>query len=247
MTTALPTSPAIATPAPAASTGRIQVWDLPVRVFHWSLLAAVATAIVSGELGGDWMPLHEKAGLAILGLVAFRATWGFVGSHYARFAQFFPTPARLRRYLRGQWHDGGHNPLGALSVLALLGVLAGQAILGLFGNDDIAFSGPLHTLVADDVSLRLTAVHRWLAYGLFGLVGLHIAAILFYLLVRRRNLVRPMVSGWAEHEVPQPARKGGWVALLLSTSVAAMTVFLASGAALHHPPPVKPAVASPSW
>src|SRR6202012_2342472 len=87
-------------PASRAGARRFLLWDLPLRVFHWSLVAAVTTAIVTGELGGAWMPWHGRAGLAIVGLLVFRIVWGFVGSATARFTQFAPTPARVLAYLR---------------------------------------------------------------------------------------------------------------------------------------------------
>ncbi|MFP5394108.1 MAG: cytochrome b/b6 domain-containing protein [Gammaproteobacteria bacterium] len=122
----------------------ILVWDLPTRLFHWLLVAAVTVAIVTGELGGDWMAVHGKAGLAIVGLVSFRLVWGLVGSTHARFLSFIPTPGRVRSYLTGRWEGHGHNPVGALSVFALLAALGVQAGTGLFANDDIAFTGPLY-------------------------------------------------------------------------------------------------------
>ena len=117
----------------------IQIWDLPLRLYHWLLAVAVSAAIVTGELGGGLIDWHGRIGLFVLGLLVFRLLWGFVGTTHARFSQFFPTPGKLLAYLKGQWQGHGHNPLGALSVLALLGVLATLVGAGLFANDDIAF------------------------------------------------------------------------------------------------------------
>jgi len=213
-----------------AAKKRILVWDLPTRVFHWSLVLAVTVAVISGEIGGDWMEVHGKAGLAILGLVAFRLAWGFSGSTYARFAHFLPTGAGLRAYLRGRWKGQGHNPLGALSVFALLGLLAAQAGTGLFGNDDIAFTGPLFALVEEGLANRLTGVHKLLAYVLLTVLAVHILAILVYLFVKKDNLVKPMVTGWKEVRTGAPAAKGSWPALLLSIAFAVAVVACASGA-----------------
>jgi len=88
---------------------RAVLWDLPLRVFHWSLVAAVTAAIVTGELGGAWMPWHGRAGLLIVGLLVFRVVWGVLGSATSRFAQFAPTPGRLVAYLRGRWRGVGHQ------------------------------------------------------------------------------------------------------------------------------------------
>lgn len=191
--------------APAAAT-RIRLWDAPLRLFHWSLVAAVGTLIVTGKLGGAWMPVHGYAGRAVVGLVVFRLVWGVVGSAPARFASFWPTPGRIAAYLRGQWQGVGHNPLGALSVLALLTLLALQAGTGLFGNDDIAYTGPLVDLVSTDFSEQITHWHQRLANVLYVLLGLHVAAIAFYKLVKKHDLLRPMVTGWKQvpAQIPPP-------------------------------------------
>jgi cytochrome b len=209
---------------------RILVWDLPTRVFHWSLVLAVTVAVVSGEIGGDWMEVHGKAGLAILGLVAFRLAWGFAGSTHARFLNFLPTASSLRAYLRGRWKGQGHNPLGALSVFALLGLLAVQAGTGLFGNDEISFTGPLFALVEEGLANRLTGLHKQLAYVLLAVLAVHIVAILVYLLIKKDNLVKPMVTGWKEVRAGTSAAKGSWPALLLSIAFAAAVVACAGGA-----------------
>jgi len=228
------------------TTARVHVWDLPVRIFHWSLVAAVVTAITTAEIGGDWMELHGKAGLAIIGLLAFRITWGVVGSTHARFANFAPTPAKIRSYLAGRWQGVGHNPLGALAVFGLLGLLAAQAATGLFSSDDIAFNGPLFSFVDQSVADRLTGYHHWLSNVLFALLGLHVGAILFYAVVKRNNLVIPMLTGWTVAHSPKPARKGSVFALVLSIAIAAVAVYGASsaGAAVHAPAAVPAPVAS---
>ena len=231
----------IASPAQAAHT-RIRLWDLPVRVFHWSLVLAVATAVVTGKLGGSWMDLHGKAGLGIVGLVVFRLVWGLIGSTHARFVHFVPTPGRLWAHLRGRWRGTGHNPLGALSVFALLALLAAQAATGLFGNDDIAFSGPLFGLVDEALASRLTGIHKQLANVLLVLLALHVAAIAFYLWLKKDNLVKPMVTGWKDVEAGVSAEKGGPIAFAVAAGVALATVLVVSAAA-----PSSAAVAPPAW
>ncbi len=240
---------AVLTPAPG--TVRIQVWDLPVRIVHWSLLVAVSVAIVTGKLGGEWMPLHGRAGLSIVGLVVFRLAWGFLGSTHARFLSFTPSLGALRAYLTGQWRGVGHNPLGALSVLALLGVLGFQVGTGLLSNDDIAFTGPLAELVDDALSRRLTAWHHQSTNVLFVLLGLHVAAIAFYAKVKKQSLVKPMVTG--KKEVPAdhpPPRAAGWGAFLVSVLLAASAVYGASAAWTRTPPAPEAAPAAqavPAW
>jgi cytochrome b len=212
---------------------RIRLWDLPLRIFHWSLVAAVAVAIVTGELGGSWMDLHGQAGLAILGLVSFRLTWGLVGSTHARFLSFIPTFARIRAYLRGQWRGVGHNPLGALAVFALLGLLAAQVTTGLFSNDDISFSGPLYALIDEELGARLTGWHRQLSTALFVLLALHVVAIGAYLRFKRDNLVKPMVTGWKDVEAAtvqaRSTEKGGPLAFIVALGVALAVVWAARG------------------
>lgn len=228
-------------------TQRIKLWDLPTRLFHWLLVLSVTGALVTGQLGGGLIEWHGRLGLFIVGLLAFRLVWGLLGSTYARFCQFFPTPAKLRAYLRGEWQGEGHNPLGALSVFGLLGVLTAQALGGLFANDDIAFTGPLFDLLGKDWSNRLTGWHHLGANLLLILIGLHVAAIAFYGHVRKQNLVKPMVTGWKETAHGQSATGGGVPALLLALLVAAGAVWLASGAWLPEPPPPPPPVTTPSW
>lgn len=225
---------------------RAQVWDLPTRLFHWSLAALVAGAFVSAKLGGGAMVWHGRLGLAIIGLLAFRLAWGVVGSTYARFGQFVRGPAAIRAYLGGEWRGLGHNPLGALSVLALLGVLSLQAASGLFANDDIAFSGYLAPLVDRHLSNDFTGIHHWLEKILLLLVALHVGAILFYARVKKQNLVRPMLTGWVAGNPAQSAKGGGVTALAMAVLFALVTAWAASGALLPPPPPSSPS-AAPDW
>jgi cytochrome b len=207
---------------PALGT-RVAVWDLPLRLFHALLAAAVALAITTGLLGGSWMTLHGRAGLAVVGLIAFRLVWGVVGSTHARFANFVPTPTRLCLQWQGRWQGLGHNPLGALSVMALLGLLAVQAGTGLFGNDEISFTGPLAGLVDDAVSIRLTGLHQTLAWVLYALVALHVAAIVWHA-AHGDDLVRPMLRGWKAVDRPAQAPSGGGLMALVLALGAGVTV-----------------------
>lgn len=214
---------------------RIRLWDVPTRLFHWLLVAAVATAITSGLVGADWMDLHGMAGLAIVGLVAFRLVWGFVGNHHARFSSFVPSRPQLLSYLRGRWQGLGHNPLGAMSVLALLGLLSLQVGTGLFSNDEIAFTGPLASLVSEALSLRLTGLHHQLSTALFVLLGLHVVAILSHTWIKKDNLIKPMVTGFKEVKTSQSdaaSEPAGWTALICALVVATSAVYVASGALL---------------
>lgn len=226
---------------------RIRLWDLPTRLFHWLLAASVAAMVVSGQVGGSLIDWHGRLGLAVVALVVFRLAWGLWGSTYARFAQFFPTPGAIRAYLRGDWRGEGHNPLGALSVFGLLGILSLQLATGLVANDDITFRGPLFSLVGQEWSNRLTGLHHLLSDVLIGLVVLHVAAILFYARVRKQNLVKPMITGWKEGGEGNSATGGGWLALVVALAIAAAAFYGASGAWMPAPPPPPPPVATPSW
>mgnify|MGYP003610026477 FL=1 len=137
----------------------VRIWDLPTRLFHWALFVCVVALVVTAKVGGNAMNLHLRLGQVVFALLLFRLLWGFVGGHWSRFASFFPTPARLARYLGGRAtaaDTAGHNPLGALSVLAMLLVLGAQVGSGLFSDDDIAFSGPLTALVSCAKVARMT-------------------------------------------------------------------------------------------
>ena len=228
------------------NSNRHRLWDLPTRLFHWLLVLAIAAAIISGQLGGNLIVWHGRIGLLIVGLIVFRLIWGVLGSTYARFAHFFPTVARIKAYLRGEWRQPGHNPLGALSVFAVLALVAFQAVSGLFANDDIAFNGPLYDLVGRDLSNSLSGLHHLASNALYALIGLHLAAIAFYMRVKKKNLVKPMITGWREGE-GEDARGGGLPALVFALILAAGAVYGASGAWLPEPPPPPPAAETPNW
>lgn len=210
----------------------VRVWDVPTRVFHWALVACIAVAVITGMKGGGAMLWHGRAGLAVVGLVCFRVVWGVIGSTYARFGQFLPTPAKILAYVRGQWQGVGHNPLGALSVFALLGFSLLQAATGLFSNDEIAFEGYLAGMISSDLSLQLTTVHRRAFWVLGALVCLHVASIVFYALVKKHFLVPPMITGKTRVPADSPAQdaQGGSVkALVVALLIAAAAMYVAAG------------------
>ena len=232
---------------------RIKVWDLPTRLFHWLLALCVGAAIVTGQIGGNAIDWHARIGLVVVGLLAFRLVWGVVGSTYARFATFLPTPSAIRAYLRGEWRGLGHNPLGALSVLALLTLIALQVATGLFANDDIAFNGPLFGRIGKDLSDRLTGIHEITSTLLIALVVLHLAAIAFHAHVKKDNLVKPMLTGHKElPAVPHDARHhsakgGGPVAAVVALIVAVAAVYGASGAWTDTPAAAVAAPPAATW
>jgi len=216
----------------AESTLKVKVWDAPVRLFHWLLVALVTLSVATGYLGGNVMRWHVWSGCTILGLLIFRVLWGFAGSTYARFAHFVRGPAAVRDYARRlrsrtPSYTIGHNPLGGWMVLALLACATLQAGTGLFANDDVATEGPLYPKIGKALSDSITAWHDANAVVLLVLVGLHVAAVLYYLWYKRENLVRPMFTG--SKQVPAralpPARFPGFVRAAAAALVAAAAVY----------------------
>lgn len=229
---------------------RIKLWDLPTRIFHWLLVVLIAAAVISGKVGGNAIDWHGRIGLAIFGLIVFRLVWGIIGSSHARFASFIPTPASLRAHLNGEWTGVGHNPLGAFSVIGLLALAGVQVVSGLFSNDDIAFRGPLFDLIEKTLSDTLTSIHEVSINALIALIALHLAAIVFYVRVKKQNLVKPMITGWKDIQPGQgkSATGGGMVAFVIALAISLGAVYGASGAWLPQPVPAAAAPASsPTW
>ena len=178
---------------------KVRVWDLPTRIFHWSLLACVVGLVISAEVGGDAMEWHFRLGYAVLSLLLFRIIWGVVGGKWSRFVSFLYSPATTLRHLKGQGsteHAIGHNPLGALSVFALLGFLLLQVASGLISDDEIAATGPFVKFVSSAVAGNATFYHADVGkLILMALVALHVGAILFYRFKKGEDLVSPMIYG----------------------------------------------------
>ena len=181
----------------ASPTQRVRVWDLPTRIFHWALALAVVCQIVTGLSG--LMEWHFRSGYLVLSLLLFRLVWGFVGGHWSRFASFLYSPPALIGYLSGRARPEqqvGHTPLGALSVFALLVILAAQVATGLVADDEISASGPLTRFVSGATVSLASAWHavvgKWIVVAL---AALHVLAVAFYALVRHQRLVKPMFSG----------------------------------------------------
>ena len=177
-----------------------RVWDLPTRLFHWMLAAAVIALVVTAKVGGDAMTAHFWLGYTVLALLVFRLLWGLMGGRWSRFASFIYAPSTVWRYLKGHQQPGehldvGHNPLGAFSVFAVLGMLALQVGTGLVADDEIAITGPLNKLVKTETGLLATSWHKsWGQWFILALVVLHVAAIVYYQW-RKKDLLRPMLVG----------------------------------------------------
>ena len=191
------------------------VWDVPTRLFHWTLVALIAFSWWSAEEHHtDW---HIWSGIAVLTLLTFRLRWGLFGSSTARFRNFIRGPSAVVSYMRGEWRGTGHSPLGALSVIALLGLIAVQLTLGLFSSDeDGLVSGPLASFISSGASEEATDLHEDFFNVLLVFIGIHVAAVIFYWIVKRQNLIGPMLTGRAELDPEaEPMRPGKWWAALL--------------------------------
>jgi len=206
---------------------RVLVWDLPTRLFDWTLLLLVAIQYASGEFG--WLDLqwHLYAGYATLGLLLFRVIWGVVGSDSARFAQFLRGPGAVRRYLRGgQPLAPTHNPLGGWGVMLMLLLLLAIAATGLASSDDIDVFGPLSGHLDDATVRSATRWHHRLTGALPWLVGLHVLAVLVHEW-RGERLVAAMLHGHRNGDEPAPRMASFARALfVLVISVAAVFVLL---------------------
>jgi len=200
----------------------VLVWDWPVRAFHWLIVLLLIGAYLTVEVWPDtFLERHKLIGYTILGLLVFRVLWGFVGGRHARFRSFVRGPGAVLGHIGelGRRNDpghGGHNPLGALSVLALLLSLFVQVVSGLFNGDDVLAEGPLHGIAGPELRSFMGQVHEVNFTVLLVLIGLHVAAILFYALWKGQALVGAMVTGRRRDLGPENAGTAGplWAVLL---------------------------------
>jgi cytochrome b len=182
---------------------RLKVWDIPVRLFHWGMVGAVALAFYTMKTPGAPfvfpIDIHARAGYVLLGLLLFRWLWGLVGSYHARFSSFVYPPMTLfdyaRRLLGGRPpHYAGHNPLGGIMVVVMMLSLSFQVTSGLFLTDDIFFNSPLHGLVDRSTARTLAGLHHLNANLLMGLIAAHLLALVVHRLKGER-LVGAMITG----------------------------------------------------
>ncbi len=173
------------------------VWDLPLRLFHWLFAASIFASWGAAKF--DYMEIHLCLGYWMIGLLAFRVLWGFIGPRHARFSSFIAGPRTVLQYLKGMRgptvQSVGHNPAGGLMVIVMLLLVAIQAATGLFATDDIIWTGPYNPAVSNAMAERLTAIHHWNFNLILAAIALHLAAIGFYAAVKKHNLVISMLSG----------------------------------------------------
>jgi len=175
------------------------IWDLPTRLFHWTLTVLICGSWYTVEVAGD-MDTHMLIGQTILVLVLFRIVWGFVGTRHARFAAFAYGPGDIAAYARslaGRSGTGyaGHNPLGGAVVFLMLALVLAQTATGLFATDGDFYSGPLNDLISARAGNRVTEFHELNFNVLLLVIIVHIAAAFFYLLFKRENLIAAMITG----------------------------------------------------
>jgi cytochrome b len=219
------------------SAAAVRIWDLPTRLFHWALAACVLGSVISAKVGGDALAWHFRFGYTVCALLMFRLLWGLIGGRWSRFGSFLYGPGALWRYLRGQPAAGerldvGHSPLGALSVFALLGLLAVQVGTGLVADDEIATVGPLNRFVSTATGLAATGWHKtWGQWLILGLVALHLAAVARYV-TRGSDILRAMIRGDKTLPPATPASADGarqrGLALLLALACAATVAWVAA-------------------
>ena len=219
--------------SPQSSSRRpVLVWDVPVRLFHWLVVVLVISAYVTLKL--NWIDWHVRVGEALLALVIFRLLWGWFGSETARFRNFVASPAAALRHLRHMFrrefrHEPdlqvGHNAAGGWMVMLLLGLLLLETLSGLYINNDIADEGPLSESVPAWLANAISTLHALVWDVLVAAVALHVVVILLYALVKRHNLLRPMLTGYKSLplSVAAPRQRPAWLALLpLAVGVAAV-------------------------
>lgn len=208
--------------ATATAQRTLHVWDLPTRIFHWSLLALVLVAWFTGEEEGAAAQVHRYAGEAIAGLIVFRVIWGFIGGERSRFADFAAGPAAIVNHVRDLFSKTpkrhlGHNPLGGVAVFLLLATVAGIVFTGLFSGGDT--SGPF----AGYWGLELSDLHEVLFRVLQALVAVHVLGVVIETVKAKDALVPAMITGSKRRRPDEPgqdARRSGAIAFLVAAGLA---------------------------
>lgn len=177
----------------------VRIWDLPTRLFHWTLAICVFGSLITGHIGGSAMDWHFRLGYTVLCLVVFRLVWGFVGGHWSRWSQLTLRPLHVVAYLRGKSpseHLVGHNPFGSWAILGIFMFLCLQLGSGLISDDEISNAGPFTSFVSSQWATLATNWHKnWGKWSIFILIGTHSIALLWYYFRKNLALVPPMIHG----------------------------------------------------
>ena len=219
-------------PAPAKTSGLnlpMPVWDIPTRLFHWVLVCLVLLSYVSDRKG--WMRIHVYSGYSVLLLLVFRVIWGLVGSETARFVSFLKSPVAALQHLahftrREPDTEIGHNAAGGWMVVGMLLLLGAQVTTGLFANDDGATEGPLVKFVTKESSDFMSKLHGLNFNLILAVVVMHVLAVIAYAVVKRHDLVQPMIMG--KKRLPAAMRAPAMVTPLLAAGI--VVVLAATGA-----------------
>jgi cytochrome b len=230
---------AIISPSESSDTGQametppriVLVWDIPVRIFHWLIVALIAAAYATWRL--NWMAWHGWIGEAALALVLFRLLWGFFGGETARFSRFVTSPRTALQHLKHSFrrepdHQVGHNPAGGWMVVLLLALLLVETLTGVYVANDIVDEGPLTEIVPAWAANAIASSHAIVWDLLLAAIVLHVLAIAGFALIKGQNLVRPMITGMKVLPASAAAPRDGSPAIagLLLLGCAVATVVL---------------------
>ncbi|SIT07076.1 cytochrome b/b6 domain-containing protein [Neptunomonas antarctica] len=210
----------------------VQVWDISIRLFHWSLVAGIGFQWYSGEEGGNIMLWHMYIGYSLLGLILYRFVWGFIGSTYARFSDFLKGPkytiSYAKKFLKGEkTHYLGHNPLGGWMAVTLMLLVFIQASTGLFSSDDIMTEGPLFSLVSESIAYTLTDIHEINFNLILIFAGLHIIAVIYHRLIKKESLIKSMLTGKKiSNQANTSSIKTNYLLMLISAGLVALCVYM---------------------
>ena len=204
--------PALAEPGHSKALGKVLIWDAPVRVFHWLMVLSFAGAYLTAE-SEHWRLVHVTLGYTMVGLVAFRLLWGWIGTRHARFSSFVHGPAAVARYLRSlvgsrPEHHAGHNPAGALAIIALLAMTLVVAATGWATYNEVG-------------GKWFEDVHEGAANLMLAIVAVHVGAVLLASWLHRSNLIATMVTG-RRLGSPEDGVRGAWRSVALAMLLAVM-------------------------
>jgi len=203
---------------------RYLIWDLPLRLFHWLFALTILGCWGTHELGSDYIDWHMRLGYVALALLLFRLIWGVVGTKHSQFRHFVCRPQAIVEYLRTNLpqQPPGHNPLGSLMVIAMLGLVLLQVVSGLFVDDEIFTTGPYFNALGGEFDAVMNSIHHNAFNFISIAILLHVVAIIYYQRVKQKNLTKPMITGYkSQLEVdPDEAINNSRILLALIVAIA---------------------------